>query len=190
MDNYSEVDGYFQSGNVSLLNEAPIAIYSSQKIPLSIYQEAIELIARLSNKGVVLAGGWQSPLERKMLKVVTQVEQGKVIYFLAKGIKYFNPWKYLRPLIQSQRLLVVSPFENEERITSEMVKERDELILRLIDTFLFIFVNPSGKTPRFVENCLKNNKRVYFVDHPQNKDVLQEGIGLLSKYNYQEVLKA
>lgn len=58
---------YFK-GNKELFSHDALGIFCSRALPLSIYPTAFEFLSMLTNESLTLAGGWQSPFEKKALK--------------------------------------------------------------------------------------------------------------------------
>ena len=179
---------YYCNGNKNLLNHKPIAVFCSREIPLSIYHTANETFAELLKLPVALAGGWQSALEKRVLKNYSEDSQANIIYFLAKGINRFNTPKYLTSLMNSGRLLVVSPFLDEKRIEKRFVAARDELLLSLIQRFLFLYINPEGSLKNIFTRCVNQGRQVYILEHQVNSAYLRDGVTSVNRNNMREVL--
>jgi len=77
------------------LAQSPIAAFCSREIPLSIYHAANETFTELLKLPVTVAGGWQSAMEKRVLKNYDSDSQANIIYFLAEGdkrIQYPQIW--------------------------------------------------------------------------------------------------
>ena len=181
------VTGY-SAGRADLLDQDPVAVYCSRRIPLSVLEVAEETIRALSEEAVVLAGGWHSRMEKRLLKAAVQSPESRIIYFLAKGIEHFRLPKMLHPLYSTERLLVLSPFRSERRITRKRVEQRDTWMGTLINRYFFCYIDPQGTTPDLLQKCLKNGKQVFVLDHPQNTPFIKKTTQTISPYNYREVL--
>lgn len=179
---------YHCNGNKDLLNRQAIAVFCSREIPLSIYHTANETFSELLKLPVTMAGGWQSALEKRVLKNYGSESKADIIYFLAKGINKFSVPKYLSPLIDSGRLLVVSPFLDEKRIEKRFVAARDELVLSLIQRFLFLYINPEGSIKNIFTHCIREGRQVYILEHQANSAYLCDGVISVNRKNMREVL--
>lgn len=186
---YSSFQNGYRAGNLKLLENNPIAIYCSRHIPLSVLSDAEKLISLLAKEKHVLAGGWQSRMEKRLLKFAVNIPTSRIIYFLARGIKFFNLPRDLEKLFTENRLLVLSTFEDEKRITRNLVEQRDKWMLNYIDHYLFYHIDPNGKTTDFFNRCLKEGKNAYLLDHPENTPFIMKATGVLNQYNFQEVLE-
>jgi len=181
--------GYY-AGNLNLLKGHPIAIYCSRKIPLSIYSHSLALLRKLGGDDFILAGGWQSSIERKILKEITKIHTSRVIYFLAKGIKNFKVFNYLKPLQDEKRLLVISPFEDLEYIIIESVQKRDELIKNIIDKFLFLYIDPKGTLKKHFQKIKGDGKSVFILNNPANLPFFDKKVKRFDEFNYVETWDA
>ncbi len=121
---------YYFIGNKSLLNQFPIAVFCSREIPLSIYNTANETFGQMLTLPLVIGGGWQSTMEKRVLKNYTEESQARIIYFLAKGINHYKIPGHLSYLIGCGRLLIVSPFLNRPRIGKRLVEHGDSISSR------------------------------------------------------------
>lgn len=147
------------------------------------------MVLSLARHGSTLAGGWQSPVEKRLLKAVTGVENSKIIYCLAKGIKNFHPPKYLSALERDNRLLVLSQFKNGKRITRELAIRRDQWMKGFMEKYLFCYADPGGNLKSLLENRLQEQKQVYILHHPQNTVYEDHGAIPVNRYNYREVFQ-
>jgi len=197
--------GFF-IGNYSLIEHNPVAVYCSQKIPLSVFEQSNEVVSALIERNVVLAGGWQSSMEKRLLKNIKGKENAKIIYFLAKGIQHFRPRpiKLLEPLLEQDRLLALSLHESEERITRRLVENRDRWMTEMLQRFFFFYIEPNGKLQQLYEElCVEHaaslfvghaaslsreKNRVFLLNHPENRPFMNNSVLLIDKYNLEEVI--
>ncbi len=178
----------YGAGRSDLLNHDALAVYCSRRIPLSVLEACEQTIQALSKEGIVLAGGWHSRTEKHLLKVAVQAAESHVIYFLAKGIEHFHLPTVLRPLYAQQRLLILSPFRTERRITRRLVERRDAWMRSLIERYLFCYLDPRGTTANLLQRCLEEGKCVFVLDHPQNAPFIKGAVRAINRYTYREVL--
>ena len=186
---YSSIQEGYSLGNADLLEHHPIAIYASRNLPLSVLNDAEKLISLLAKEKYVLAGGWQSRMEKRLLKVSLRFPTSRIIYFLARGIKFYNLPRELEELIAENRLLVLSNFESERRVSRYLVEKRDQWMQNYIDYYLFLYIDPGGKTTDLFERCLEEGKSTFLLDHPENTPFTKRATGVLNQYNFREVLQ-
>ncbi|MCH8010361.1 MAG: hypothetical protein IIA61_00170 [Candidatus Marinimicrobia bacterium] len=173
----------YSVGNEQLLEQKPLAIYCSRQIPLSVYQQALELVQNLMAQQITLAGGWQSSLEKEALNLRKPGSSSNIIYFLAKGIQNFKLSKSMRVDLDRGKLLVVSLWMHKERIDKQKVKDRDNLILDKLERFLFLHIGEGGNLEELFYRCLSSGKEVYLFDHAANHSWFNQEVVPVSKEN-------
>ncbi|MDI6751277.1 MAG: hypothetical protein QME07_00220 [bacterium] len=190
MEGIKQNDFYY-SGKIELLKKSTVAVFCSREIPLSIYHQANELFLRMLSLPIVLAGGWQSVMEKRMLKNYKAQNTSacaQIIYFLAKGIKSFSLPDYLEKPYNEGNLLVISPYLKQKCISIKRVQVRDKLILKLIDCYLFLYINPGGHLEALYEKCLQKEKIVYLLKHHLNVGYLRDGVKLIEEANVEGLI--
>lgn len=180
---------YYLNGEESLLEKNPIAVFCSREIPLSIYHIANETFKEMIEQPITIAGGWQSVMEKRVLKNYHKGCQANLIYFLAKGINNFRIPKHLDPLFKKGKLLIISPFlDKPDRANKKTVLKRDLLIMNLVERFFFLYIKKGGYLERIFQECLNNGKVTYLLKHQANRDYLIEGGLAISKDNVKELI--
>ena len=170
----------YSIGNEDLLKTNPVAIYCSREIPLSIYQPALELVQALMTRPLTLAGGWQSTIEKQALRAREPGRSSNIIYFLAKGTQNFKLPAQLRADLDEGKILLVSPFIEGKRIDKRKVAIRDDLILSLINRYLFLNIDEGGILDRLFDRCLDLKKEVFLLDHFSNHGWAIDNVELIS----------
>lgn len=170
----------YSIGNEELLRANPVAIYCSREIPLSIYQPALELVKTLMTRPLTLAGGWHSTLEKIALKSRTPEAPSNIIFFLAKGVNDFKIPSDLRNNIDAGKALFISPFMEGRRIDKKKVAKRDDLILTLINRYLFLNIDEGGNLDMLFDRCLDHKKEVFLLDHFSNHGWAINNVKLVS----------
>lgn len=171
-----------------MLDKSPIAVFCSREIPLSIYHTANETFTELLKLPVTVAGGWQSAMEKRVLKNYGSDSQAGIIYFLAKGINKFHIPEHLKHLMDTGRLLTISPFLDEKRIEKRFVAIRDELILNLAKCLFFLYINPEGSLKNVFNRCVSEGREVYLLEHQANIAYFCNDVIGVNRNNIREVL--
>jgi predicted Rossmann fold nucleotide-binding protein DprA/Smf involved in DNA uptake len=179
---------FYKNGNEALLDNSPIAVFCSREIPLSIYHTANEIFIELLKLPVTVAGGWQSAMEKRVLKNYGSGSQAGIIYFLAKGINKFHIPEHLKHLMDTERLLTISPFLDEKRIEKRFVAIRDELILNLAKRLFFLYINPEGSLKNIFYRCVSEGREVYLLEHQANSPYFRDGVKPINLKNIRDVL--
>lgn len=179
---------FYFAGNKSLLKKSPVAVFCSQEIPLSIYHTANETFSEMIKLPITIAGGWQSAMEKRVLKNFDGEGQANIIYFLAKGINRFSLPVHLTSLMDKGKILIISPFSDKRRIEKESVKARDKLIFAFINKFLFLYIKPDGYLEGIFRQCINEGKDVYVLEHAANSGCFIDGVKPLNQGNLKGVL--
>ncbi len=119
----------------------------------------IDFIKLLYELPLVFASGWQSNIEKRVLRDLSNC---RIIYFLAKDIEHFKPSDLIQIMLKQKNVCVVSNLSNVSRATKESVKKRDEYILTILDKILILNMSESGHLENFVIDALQQKKKFLF----------------------------
>jgi hypothetical protein len=97
-----------------------------------------------------VVGGFQSALERDVLKLLLPDGGPPIVMVLARGMWRSVPMEY-REAINAGRMLVVSPFsQGVVRVSKETAEKRNGWILDHCDEAVFASLDPNGSLARLV----------------------------------------
>ena len=97
-----------------------------------------------------VVGGFQSALERDVLKLLLPDGGTPIVMVLARGMWRSVPMEY-REAINAGRMLVVSPFsQGVVRVSKETAEKRNGWILDHCDEAVFASLDPNGSLARLV----------------------------------------
>ena len=97
-----------------------------------------------------VVGGFQSALERDVLKLLLPEGGPPIVMVLARGMWRSVPVEY-REAINAGRMLVVSPFsQGVVRVSKETAEKRNGWILDHCDEAVFASLDPNGSLARLV----------------------------------------
>ena len=97
-----------------------------------------------------VVGGFQSALERDVLKLLLPDGGPPIVMVLARGMWRSIPMEY-REAINAGRMLVVSPFsQGVVRVSKETAEKRNSWILDRCDEAVFASLDPNGSLARLV----------------------------------------
>ena len=164
-------------GNAALMERPKVAFLSSRKVaPAAVmrcYDWATEM--RGGGRGVIarpdggrlgeaalqsgsagrlalpcVVGGFQSALERDVLKLLLPAGEPSIVMVLARGMWRSVPTEY-REAINAGRMLVVSPFsQGVVRASKETAERRNAFVLDHCDEAVFASLDPDGSLARLV----------------------------------------
>ena len=177
----------FVSGNTEILKKRKIAIFTSQKIPLSIIPAAEEFMLTLVRTPYVFISGWHSSFERIIFKELTKRKK-EVVLFTSKGIKNFKLLSYMRDPYQENRLLIGSILREKDKVTLNNSLKRNKVVSEIADYNLFIFINKGGNLEKLFFELVDQRKIPLIFGHPTNFDFFEKG-EVIGKSNLVEILK-
>lgn len=164
-------------GNVELLSQMKLAVFSSRAVPSAIIPDAQALFKTLVHMPLSLAGGWQAPLEKKLFNAFAQkADSAHFIYYLAKNIGTFKPNPLQETLLADKRMLVIAPRVNQSRPTQKQVDARDRLLFEQVQNILFLFIEKGGRLETYLHGLSARKYPLFILDHPLNKNYFAEDI--------------
>jgi len=175
-------------GNKELLNENVICLFCSRSIPLSLYYPTFDLLKCLLDQSVTIAGGWHSPLEKKVLRSREPNSKSNIILYLAKGIDHFPIPKELSNDFENGKVLIISKWKDNKRIDQKKADERNKLIVHTFNKFLFLSINENGNLESLYKSCMSQNKKVYLLDHPSNSKWINDKTVRVSQNNLKGII--
>jgi len=144
-------------------------LFCSVKCPGNLIVKTYDLARELRDAGVVLVGGFHSPMERECLDLLLRGLQ-PVIYCPAKGLSRLRLAADVRRIVKDGQLLVLSPFGEEvRRTTSAQAMLRNEFIAALADAVFIPYASPNGKIEALCREIIAWKKPLYTLDDPQTQ---------------------
>lgn len=130
-------------GNKDILNVYKIGFLCSRKIPADIILKIYDWAIEQRNKGVCVVSGFHSKIEKDVFEILAKGKQ-PIILVLARGMmKRFD--NDIQELLNSNRLLIISPFENNvKRPTIKSAMKRNEFIAEISDRLFIPFTSENG----------------------------------------------
>ena len=144
-------------GNAALMERPKIAFLSSRKVAPAAVMRCYDWATGMRGGGSTgrlappcVVGGFQSALERDVLKLLLPEGGPPIVMVLARGMWRSVPVEY-RAAINAGRMLVVSPFsQGVIRVSKETAEKRNGWILDHCDEAVFASLDPDGSLARVV----------------------------------------
>ena len=178
---------YYYRGNRELLSRNPIAFFCSRKIPIGIYLSFIPLIKKIMDLPIVLAGGFHSPVEKRIFKYLKEDSKINLIVFPAKKLDKCTINRNLRQHIELNKALIVSSFTNSAT-TNHSSSMRNIQLTEICDRFFFLSINPGGNIDKLIERLGLMKKNLYLFEHTLNRNNYHKVQKLINSDNVSEVL--
>ena len=137
-------------GNLALLDLPKVAFLSSRRVPPAAVMRAYDGANKMGESGVCVMGGFQSALERDVLKLLLSYGKSPIVMALARSMWRTVP-KEFRSRIDEGRMLVVSPVSQKiNRVSKESAEKRNAWILDHCAEAVFASLDPVGSLARLV----------------------------------------
>jgi hypothetical protein len=175
-------------GNIELLSQKIVAVFSSKDTPKEIYPSAEQLFEKMTDMPISMAGGWQAPLEKKLLETAHPAMKANIIYYTAKDLSQVKMGKSLELLDNEKKLLLVSAQSRQIRATKSDVDKRDALLFNQISQVLFLYISPNGRLEKYYNTLQESNFSLFVLDHPLNEHILISGCPAINSDNLQEII--
>jgi len=143
-------------GNKKILEKYKTAFLCSKKCPSDIVIKSLDWAIEKKNNGECVISGFHSRIEKDVFNILIKGKQ-PIILVLARGMKKRWPVE-IKKAIKEERLLVISPFENNvKNITQKTANRRNELMAKIADEIFIAYYTPNGNIHNLIE-ILKNKK--------------------------------
>jgi predicted Rossmann fold nucleotide-binding protein DprA/Smf involved in DNA uptake len=165
----------YAAGNLTVFASPKIGLICSSQCPGSIVLKTFDLMRGLRDRGVVIVGGFHSPMELECLRILLRGRQ-PIVLCPARHIDGMLIPKEWSQAFQDRRLLVVSPFgPNGKRITRDLAKSRNRLVAALADSLIVPHASPNSHTLQLAAELLLSGKSIQSFDDVANAELLKLG---------------
>ncbi len=160
-------------GNAALMERPKVAFLSSRRVAPAAVMRCYDWATGMRGGGGTpggsagrlalpcVVGGFQSALERDVLKLLLPDGGPPIVMVLARGMWRSVPMEY-REAINAGRMLVVSPFsQGVVRVSRETAEKRNAFVLDHCDEAVFASLDPDGSLARLV--AARPNLRYQFL---------------------------
>jgi predicted Rossmann fold nucleotide-binding protein DprA/Smf involved in DNA uptake len=171
-DRWQVVNGL---GRRDILQQKCLGLICSVQCPGSVVIKTFDAIRELRDAGVVVAGGFHSPMEQECLEFLLRGEQPVVVCPATfVGAAQLTP--ACRTALDAGRLLVISPLgEDVRRATAVQARNRNEFVTALSSAVLIPHASPAGKAEVTAQNVVQRGQRLFTFDEECNAGLLSCG---------------
>lgn len=163
-------------GNTTLLEQHPtVALFCSNTCPASLILRVHDLAHDLRQQGVLVIGGFHSPVERECLTVLLRGKQ-PVIICPARSIERMRIPADERTPLEQGRLLLLSPFAApQRRMTAETARRRNRFVAALADSIFVAHAEQDSKTEALCREVLAWGKPLSTLASAANTRLIDMG---------------
>ncbi|OGG55585.1 MAG: hypothetical protein A3F84_20640 [Candidatus Handelsmanbacteria bacterium RIFCSPLOWO2_12_FULL_64_10] len=171
-------------GDAAILRNRLLGLVCSIQCPGSIVIQTLDAVRALRDAGVVVIGGFHSPMERECFDILLRGDQ-PVILCPARGLAGLRIGQTARRALDEGRLLALSPFDKSvRRTTATQAVRRNDLVAALAYAVWAPHAAPGGKTWATVLAALGRRQPVFAFDSEENNELLDAGA-----HRFDELLK-
>lgn len=162
-------------GNTDVLKRVGLGLICSIQCPGTVIIKTYEAVRELRDAGVVMIGGFHSPMERECLALLLRGTQ-PVILCVARTLEGLRLAKEARRAVEEGRLLVLSPFgTNAKRTTSANAVIRNEFVAALADAVLIPHASAGGKTANLARQVIERGQPLFTFEVDENAPLIEAG---------------
>lgn len=174
-------------GDRTVLARPILGLICSVQCPGSVVLKTFDAVRELRDAGIVVAGGFHSPMEKECLDFLLRGEQ-PVIVCPAKGLARLRlpaSWRKtsevlktseVRPRVWPRRLVLLSPFGDKvKRTTMAQAQIRNEFVAAISRAVLVPHASPGGKAEAIAKHVLERGQPLFTFDDEENASLLKIG---------------
>jgi predicted Rossmann fold nucleotide-binding protein DprA/Smf involved in DNA uptake len=162
-------------GDSGILHNHLMGLLCSVQCPGSIILHAFDAIRALRDSGVVVVGGFHSPMERECLLILLRGSQ-PIIICPARDISNMRVPSEWQSAIHQDRLLLLSAFnEKEKRVTSALAERRNRFVAAIANKVFVPYASPKSKTEKLCREVIGWGKPLLTIESAENRNMFQLG---------------
>jgi predicted Rossmann fold nucleotide-binding protein DprA/Smf involved in DNA uptake len=165
-------------GDKSALSRRKNAFFCSIRCPGNLILKAYDLARRWQAEGQPVIGGFHSPVEKEVLRILLRSE-AQVCIVLARSLPKRIPKEFLQP-IEDGRLLLVSPFDSKtKRASTETAARRNQVVASLADQIFVAYAAVGSKTEALCRDIASAGKPCMTFDDPRTANLKSAGFAVI-----------
>lgn len=162
-------------GEGELPSRVDLALICSVSCPGSVIIKTYDAIRSLREAGVVVAGGFHSPMERECLDYLLRGRQA-VVLSPAFGLNWLHPGEAERRAVEQRRLRVVSVVsQGLPKATRESALLRNAFVAALAETLFVPHAVSGGQAEQIARQAIARGQAVLTFDDRENSHLLDYG---------------
>ena len=152
-----------------------LAIICSVSCPGSVVIKTFDMIRDVRDAGIVVAGGFHSPMERECLHFLLRGSQ-QVVLCPAHGITSLTLAPNEQHALDEGRLVVASIFGDDiTQATPLLACQRNDFVASVAHTVLVPHAVPGGKAESAARRALARGQTVLTLEDDENRSLVEHG---------------
>ena len=174
-------------GDRQILQGVQIALICSVSCPGSVVIRTFDTIRKVRDAGLVVAGGFHSPMERECLHFLLRGVK-PVVLCPACGMDSFELGSEERRAVDAGRLSVLSIFDERfTKATPELASQRNDFVAALSGAVFVPHAVPGGKAEAAARRALARGQVVVTFDDAENRHLTDYGATHVSQGGIPEI---
>ncbi|MBM3262753.1 MAG: hypothetical protein FJY97_04920 [candidate division Zixibacteria bacterium] len=174
-------------GSADILHLPLVGLLCSVRCTGQAILRMYRLALALRDAGIPAIGGFHTPMEQECLQVLLSGRQPVAICPARSIEKMRVPTAWRQPLLEG-RLALVSSFDTGNgRISARLAERRNRLVAELAQNVVVGYASPGSRTEALCLEMVKQGKRVYTLDLPENGALQTSGV---MAYDVNELITA
>ena len=155
------------------------AFFCSVRCPGDIILKSYDLAQKWRVEGQAVIGGFHSPVEKEVLKIMLR-STAQVCIVFARGLPKRIPAEFRKPM-DDGRLILVSPFEVKiKRATAESAMSRNSIITTLAEKIFVAYAASGSKTETLCRSISKWRKPCFTFPSQYTKNLINMGFNIIA----------
>jgi len=173
---------FFAIGSLEILNQELIGFFCSKKCPGEVILNIYDLARTLRDAKIPMIGGFHSSMEKECLDLLLRGKQ-PIVICPARSIQKMRIPSAWKKGIEENRLLILSPFEQQHRRpTVALAENRNRFVAKLATSIFIAHASEGGKTEQFCSELKTLKKRLYTIDCNSNTNLLKLGAESIEQF--------
>lgn len=163
-------------GSLEILQQVSwLAVFCSSRCPGSLIIQAQDVAHELVKQNTAVIGGFHSTVEREILRVLLR-GKNPVVVVPARGLRPYRIPPEFQSALESERLLLLSPFLDDVTRSSEHTAwKRNVFVTNFADSTLVIHASLGSSTENLVRQ-IPSSKTVLILPDEANAPLLELGV--------------
>jgi predicted Rossmann fold nucleotide-binding protein DprA/Smf involved in DNA uptake len=162
-------------GELPLLKSRLLGVVSARRIEPDLALKTAELLEQLTSIGLTFIGGWHSPLEEEVLRILLRA-RARVVFCVAKSLERFVPAEDISSIVSEGRgLLLTHCSPRARRISRDASLRRNEVVLHLAKGLLVLSAPARSASLKLAQAAIALRKPVFAPEHRINDELLTAG---------------
>ena len=152
--------------------------FCSVRCPGNLILKAYDLARRWQAEGQPVIGGFHSPVEKEVLRILLR-SGAPVCIVMARSLPKRIPKEFLQP-IEEDRLLLVSPFDSKiKRASQATAARRNQVVASLADRIFVAYAAVGSKTETLCRDIASTGKPCMTFDDPKTANLISAGFAAI-----------